>query len=64
MAKGSQKQQQPFCAIFLSDFVEFTVSNIQQTKKNKPCCLPFGKADDTASPAFSRDRRKLLQPHP
>jgi hypothetical protein len=33
MAKGPQKQQQPFFAIFLSDFVEFTMSDIQKTKK-------------------------------
>jgi len=58
MAKAHQKQQQPFFAIFLSGFVEFTVSDILKTKKNKPCCLPFGKADDTASAALSRVRRK------
>jgi hypothetical protein len=32
--------------------------------KNLPCCLPFGKADDTAALALSRVRRSILQPHP
>jgi hypothetical protein len=43
MAKGSQKQQQPFFAIFLSDFVEFTVSDIQKTKKTSHVVYPSGK---------------------
>jgi hypothetical protein len=29
-----------------------------------PCCLPFGKIDDTTSPALSRVRHSVLQPHP
>ena len=63
MAKGSKKQQQPVSAKFLNDFVEFTTGDIQKTRKG-PCCLSFGKTDDTASPAFPRVRRSLLQPHP
>ena len=43
MAKGPQKQQQPFFAIFLSDFVEFTVSDIQKTKKTSHVVYPSGK---------------------
>jgi len=63
MAKGSKKQQQPFSARFVNDFVEFTACDIQKTGK-QPCCLPFGKADDTASLALPRVRRSLLEPHP
>jgi hypothetical protein len=33
MAKGSRKQQHPFFAIFLSDFVECTASDIHKTRK-------------------------------
>jgi hypothetical protein len=54
IAKGSKKQQQPFFARFFNDFVEVTASDIQKTKKKQLCCLPFGKADDTASAALAR----------
>jgi hypothetical protein len=43
MAKGSQKEHQPFFAIFLSDFVEFIVSDIQKTKKTSHVVYPSGK---------------------
>jgi hypothetical protein len=33
MAKRSKKQQQPFSARFLNDFVEFTAGDIQKTGK-------------------------------
>jgi len=37
---------------------------ISRKLEKQPCCSPFGKTDDTASPALPKVRRSLLQPHP
>jgi len=35
-----------------------------ENRKKQPCYLPYGKAEDVASPALSRVRSKVLQLHP
>jgi len=47
-----------------SNTKESTIGDIQETGEKQPGFLPFGKAEDTPSPALPRIRRTFVQPHP
>ena len=51
-------------AVVPSKTKESTIGDIQETGEKQPGFLPFGKAEDTPSPALPRIRRTFVQPHP